>query len=244
MSAPLRAVLCAAMLGMTAAACGSSGSSSPSPNGASPSPSSSSPLAGMTADQIAARAVSDLAAASSVRVSGTVTSSGETLGLNLTLVRGQGCQGTMNLAGKGQFGIVSDKSAIWIRPSDAFYQNEGVSGAVLSQLSGKWLKVPPGASGFGGLSSLCDASSLAQGFAKNETGFTKGPATTVNGQPAVQLSQTSKSTQVYVSDTASPQILHITGPKGQGYVDFSGYGAAATITPPAGDTLDGAKYGF
>jgi hypothetical protein len=235
MSAALRtapAVLCAAMLGLTAAACSSSSSSS-------------SPLAGMTADQIAVRAVADLAATSSVRVSGNVTSSGETIGLNLTLVRGQGCQGGMNLVGKGQFGIVGNATTVWIKPSDAFYKSVGASGTALSLLSGKWLKVPAGGSGFGGLSSLCDASSIAHSFAQNETGFTKGPATTIDGQPAIELTQPSKSTHVYVSDTASPQILHITGPKGQGYVDFGAYGAAATITPPAAsDTLDGTKYGF
>ena len=82
-------------------------------------------------------------------------------------------------------------------------------------------------------------------FRQNETGFTKGPVTTVNGQPALELSQPKRSTHVYVSKSANPEIVQIQGPKGQGYVNFTGYDAPATITtPPASDTLDGAKYGF
>jgi hypothetical protein len=249
------AVLFAAILAVSTVACGSSNSSGPATGGsATPGASSTSSasgttsgnaLAGMSADQIAARSVADLSATSSVRVSGTVTDSGQTISMNLSLARGEGCQGSMDLAGKGSFQIVYKGSTVWIKPTDAFYKSVGATGAALSILSGKWLKVPSSGSGLGSLSSLCNASGLARGFAKNETGFTKGATTTINGQPAQELIQASDSAHVYVSESANPQILHVQGPKGQGYVDFTGYNAATTITtPPASETLDGSKYGF
>lgn len=234
------AVFFAASVAVVTAACGSSSS------GGSPSATSSSnALAGMSADQIAARAVSDLGASSSVHVSGTVTDSGQSISLDLALARGVGCQGSMSLAGKGSFQIVNKGGTVWIKPTDAFYKSVGATGAVLSILSGKWLKVPSSGSGLGSLSSLCDASGLAHGFAKNDTGFTKGATTTINGQPAQELIQPSDSAHVYVSESSSPQILHVQGPKGQGYVDFTGYNQPTSITTPsASDTLDGSKYGF
>lgn len=248
------AVFLAAVLAVTTAACSGSSSSgaagssattgTSSTSGTSSTPGASA-LAGMTADQIAARSVADLSATSSVRVSGTVTDSGQTISMDLSLVRGEGCQGSMNLVGKGSFQIVYKGSTVWIKPTDAFYKSVGATGAVLSILSGKWLKVPSSGSGLGSLSSLCDASGLAHGFAKNDTGFTKGATTTINGQPAQELTQPSDSAHVYVSESSSPQILHVQGPKGQGYVDFTGYNEPTTITtPPASDTLDGSKYGF
>ncbi|MBV9384110.1 MAG: hypothetical protein JOY82_07645 [Streptosporangiaceae bacterium] len=237
------AVLFAATLAVATAACGSS-SSSGTP-AASSATSGSNALAGMSADQIAARAVADLGTSSSVHVSGSVTDSGQTIGLDLALARGEGCQGSMSLSGKGSFEIVNKGSTVWIKPTDAFYKGVGASGAAVRLLSGKWLKVPANGSGLGSLSSLCNASSLAHSFAKNATGFTKGPATTVNGQPAQELNQPSHKTHVFVSQSATPEILQIQGPKGQGYVNFTNYDAPATITtPPAGETLDGTKYGF
>jgi hypothetical protein len=245
------AVVFIGLLALTTAACaassssGAAGTSSMPGTSSTPGTSGANAVAGMSADQIAARSVADLAATSSVRVSGTVTDSGQTITMNLSLVRGEGCQGSMDLVGKGSFQIVYKGSTVWIKPTDAFYKSVGATGAVLSILSGKWLKVPSSGSGLGSLSSLCNASGLAHGFAKNDTGFTKGSTTTINGQPAQELIQPSDSAHVYVSESANPQILHVQGPKGQGYVDFTGYNAATTITtPPASETLDGSKYGF
>ena len=202
-----------------------------------------SPLSGLSADQIATKAVDDLKAASTVRVTGQVTSSGETVALDLTLVRGQGCTGTMAVAGTGSFQLTAIGNQVWIKPDKQFWQKEGATAAVLNIVSGKYMKVKA-TSQLGSLSGFCQPSQLAGNFGSPKAGLVKGVTTTINGQQALQIKQAGSSASVYVSDTATPQILRLAGGS-QGTIDFSGYNSPVTLTaPPAADTLDGAKYGL
>jgi len=204
---------------------------------------SGSPLSGLSADQIATKAVANLKSASSVHVTGAVTSSGETVGLDLTLVRAQGCTGTMAVTGTGSFQLTAIGSQVWIKPDQQFWKNEGATAAVLNVVSGKYLKVTA-TSRFGSLREFCQPSQLAGSFGSPKAGLVKGATTTINGQQALQIKQTGQSASLFVSDTATPQILRLSGGS-QGTIDFSDYNSPVTLTAPsAADTLDGAKYGF
>jgi hypothetical protein len=204
---------------------------------------SGSPLAGLSADQIATQSVNNLKAASSVHVSGSVTSSGETVGLNLTLVSAQGCTGTMDVAGTGSFQLTAIGNQVWIKPDQQFWKNEGATAAVLDVVSGKYLKVTA-TSRFGSLREFCEPSQLAGSFGSPKAGLVKGATTTINGQQALQIKQNGSSASLYVSDTAKPQMLRLSGGS-SGTIDFSNYNSPVTLTAPsAADTLDGSKYGF
>jgi hypothetical protein len=234
----LPTVLIAAALAAGTAACGTAKPA------ASPDP-----LAKLTADQIVNRATANLNQATSVRFAGTVRESGQTITLALTLVRGKGCQGSMGLQGKGTFQIVYNEKTVWMLPSDSFYKSEaGASSAVISLLSGKWLKLGK-TSELGDLSSFCSLSSMVSQMNQQPAKVTKGTDTTVDGQRAVTLHQavSSQFGTAYVSDTAKPELLKITAPKGSttGSITFSGYDAPVTIAlPPAGKTLNGSQFGF
>jgi hypothetical protein len=74
----------------------------------------------------------------------------------------------------------------------------------------------------------------------------KGKVTTVNGQQALPLTDTSKGGTLYVTDTATPQVLQIVNTKAgnSGKITFN-VGAPVTVTaPPASQTIDGSPYGF
>jgi hypothetical protein len=228
----LSAALLSAAVAVSMTACGTSSSTS------------SSPLAALTADQIAAKAINDLKVASSVRVTGDVSSGGQTFDLDLTLVRAQGCGGTLAEHGTGSFQLISIGTLLWIKPDAQFWQNAGGGDpAVLKVVSGKYLKVKD-SSQFGSFRDFCDSSEFAGSFGNNPTGLVKGKTAKVSGQSAVQIKDTGDAAYIYVSDTAKPQILQIADGS-EGNLAFSAYNSPATLTAPLRrDTLSGAKYGF
>jgi hypothetical protein len=213
-----------------AAACGSSGNSDP--------------LAGLTSEQIAKQAVTGTEAASSVRITGTGSGSGQTFSIDLTLVKGKGCQGSLSESGVGSFKLVYDGSTVWVLPDPQFYQANNVPAAAQAILDGKYLEVKSTANGIGSLADLCTISNLLGQFT-TDAGSAKGVKTTVNGQPAVKITDNTGTGFAYVTDTAPPQLLQVTKPgSGGGTINFS-YGTATTITPPpASEVIDGSKYGF
>jgi hypothetical protein len=201
------------------------------------------PLSGLSADQIASKAVGNLKTASTVRVTGDVSSSGQTYNLNLTLVRGQGCTGTMAVVNTGSFKLTSIGNQVWIKPDQQFWKKEGATAAVLNVVSGKYLRVTAN-SQFGSLRAFCQPSQLAGSFGTSQTGLVKGNTATIAGQPALQIKDTGDSASLYVSQNAPPEILRLSAGS-RGTLDFSDYNSSVTLTaPPASETLNGAKYGL
>jgi hypothetical protein len=230
----LSAAIALAAAGVGAAACGTTGSSAPS-----------SPLSGLSADQIAAKAIANLKTASTVRVTGDVSGSGQTYDLDVTLVRAQGCAGTMALKGTGTVKLVAIGKEVWIKPDRQFWEKAGGSNAaaVLQVLSGKYMKVKA-TSQLGSLSGFCGPSQLAGSFGHTPAGLTKGKTATISGQAALQIKDTGDSASLFVSETAKPQIVEIAGGS-QGTLTFSDYNSPVKLAaPPRRETLNGAKYGF
>jgi hypothetical protein len=221
----LSAAIALAAAGVGATACGTTGSSAPS-----------SPLSGLSADQIAAKAIANLKTATTVRV---------TYDLDVTLVRGQGCAGTMALKGTGTVKLVAIGKEVWIKPDRQFWEKAGGSNAaaVLQVLSGKYMKVKA-TSQLGSLSGFCGPSQLAGSFGHTPAGLTKGKTATISGQATLQIKDTGDSASLFVSETAKPQIVEIAGGS-QGTLTFSDYNSPVKLTAPSRrETLNGAKYGF
>ena len=229
----LSAAITLAAAGMGAAGCGTAGSSTPS-----------TPLAGLSADQIATKAIANLKAASTVRVTGEVSGSGQTYDLALTLVRSEGCAGTMALTGTGSVQLVAIGKEVWIKPDRQFWKKAGGSDpAVLKLLNGKYMKVKA-TSQLGSLSGFCGPSQLAGSFGHTVAGLSKGKTVTISGQKTLQIKDPGDSASLYVSESAKPLIVEIAGGS-QGTLMFSDYNTAQKLTaPPKRETLNGAKYGF
>jgi hypothetical protein len=219
------------------------------------SSSSTSALAGLSPDQIVQKSVADLKAASSVRITGKVVSSGQNIAVDLTDVAAQGCQGTIGLAAgatstskavSGTADIIEADSTVYMKLSEGFFTSAGLPASAFSDVSGKYIKLSSG-SDLASFAQLCNPSTLSAAFAKQDTGFVKAGTATINGQPALAFKQPKDSSNgtVYVSQSATPQIVRITGPAGQGSINFSDYNAHTTITaPPASEVIDGGKFGL
>jgi hypothetical protein len=209
------------------------------------SSSSTDPLAAMTSKQIATQAVTGTEAAPSVRIMGTGSNSGQAFAIDLTLVKGKGCQGSLSEGSAGSFKLVYDGSTVWVLPDSKFYQASGVPTAARTILDGKYLKVKATTgNGIGSLAQICTISKLLAQFSV-DAGSAKGTKTTVNGQPAVKITDKTGTGFAYVTDATPPELLQITKPGSSGGTISFSYGTTATIAPPpASQVIDGSKYGF
>jgi hypothetical protein len=198
------------------------------------------PLAGLTAGQILTRASADLQAASSVHITGSTKVPGQTTDVDLT-VGAHGCTGTIAIAGQGSVLLMGSGGTVWMKPDQQFYQAAGVSAAERSRLAGKYLRVSAGQSG---ITALCYLGQLATQISGGAGHVALGRTATVLGRPALQLDDVKPPGDAYVTAAARPEFLRV-GSGGGGYLDFTGYGAPFTVTPPpAAQTVDGASYNF
>lgn len=245
----LTAVAAAAIA--TAAACGSSPASTSPAN----SPAANSPAAGgnsatappKSGSAIIAAAVTNTQAASTVRMTGTGSDAGKGVTFDLTLVRGQGCEGTLSMSKADTFQLIYLGQTVWMKPSNAFYASLGNSNkAALALLQGKYIKVKATNSLIGNISTLCTMSGLLGGVSRASGAGYVASTATFNGQPAIKITQPDHPGYAIVSDTAKPVLLQVSVPgSAGGTITFSDYNAPARITPPpAAQTIDGSQLGL
>jgi hypothetical protein len=188
------------------------------------------PFAGLTAGQIAKKAVTDLKAAASFHYHGSGKASGQTVSISMSVTH-QGCTGWIGDGRNGGFAILAIGKTVWIQPNDKFWEYVGVKASQLSAVHGKWLKITgTGSSSLVAMfAPFCNANKLVSLLAPQLTGLVKGKTIKISGHPALQLRTGSGQESVYVSISSKPEILRITG---NGHVNFSAYGAHVTLTPP------------
>jgi hypothetical protein len=199
------------------AACGGGGASS---NGVA----SKSPQEILTAVQSAIQTVK------SVHVSGSVVTNGQPISLDLHLVSGKGGQGNMSISGLS-IQVVVTNGTIYINGSRDFWRHfAGAAGATLFQ--GKWLKAPE-TGNFGSFAQLTNLSSLFGKIASTHGVLKRGATTTVNGQPAVAINDTTQGGTLYVATTgqAYPLVISKTG-AGGGRITFDQYNRSVSLSPP------------
>jgi hypothetical protein len=238
-------IVLAAALAAGTAACGSSGSPATTSGNSPTTGGSTNALAGLTSRQVATKAVTGTEAASAVRVSGSGEDSGQTITMDLTLVKGKGCQGTVSEAQLGSFKLIFNGADVWMLPDAKFYQTEKIPAAAVALLNGKYIEVKSTDSNMGSLATLCSLSGLL-GKITPDASLAKGVKTTLNGVPAVKITDKTGAGVAYVSDSATPELLQIdkTGSNG-GQLTFTYFSTPPAITaPPTSQTIDGSKYGF
>jgi hypothetical protein len=245
----------AAVIILSTAACDSpgsarSGDSGPSATSATPGRSATpAPLAGLTADQIVQKALKDLAAASSVQITGELPSQGGSIAIDITDVAPASCEGTIALASTGASGaataaITKVDGTAYVKFNQSYLQSLHVPAWESAELNGKYVK-STSSSTIADISRLCVLSTLVNAFTQGDTGFVEAGTVTVEGLPALALTQPNATVggTVYVSDAAVPKILSLQESGSQEvFLDFTNFNAPVTITtPPAADTFSGTK---
>jgi hypothetical protein len=188
--------------------------------GSSAGSGSTDPLEPDSAATIITEAKANTIAAQSFTVSGGTSAS---LSVDLTIVRGQGCAGTIVQG--------STKSKlIWIGTT--------VYAHTASMPTDEWMRGASTASNVQGLLDLCKPGTLLAALSASGISSATRSVTVYDGQSALALSlpgteqDNNEPGSIVVTDTQDPVLLNISEP-GSGNFTFTGYGATKTITPPA-----------
>jgi hypothetical protein len=218
------AAVCCAVVLVGATACGTA-----HPSLSARSRPSASPLAGLTADQIARKAIADLAAVSSVHIAGSVGQDGQTGFADLTLST-KGCKETFRIPGPGSLVMIAIGNTMWFKLEGQMWKQLGgmFPAKVRRYLAGKYLQEPDVP---GGMTDLCGLSQAARSFGGELKDLVTAKITTISGQPALLLADKRHSRSAYVTISARPEFLRL-DVSGQEHVDFTGYNQPVTLTPP------------
>lgn len=257
-SFPMAAIAAAGVSCLAVAACGTTSSSTAAGSGASTATATASsastaasagstadPLASLSGDKVAAEAIADTKAASSLTMAGTLKESGVTYVLNLGLKSGHQCAGTIAEAGKGSFKLIVIGNTLYLSPDNKFWKTYAGSAAsaAIALVNGRYIKTTTG-SQMGSFAGLCSTSQLLG--LSTTTGITKGTVSTLAGTQVLSLTD-SKGSMMYVTDTSKPEIVEIAKTKdtgdGSGKVDFSVGAPVTVVAPPSSQVIDGSKIG-
>ncbi|MGO9320323.1 MAG: hypothetical protein ACLQBY_05925 [Solirubrobacteraceae bacterium] len=188
-------------------------------------------VASKTPAQIVAAAKAAAVSAASVHVAGSIVSEGKPISLNMELVAEKGGKGRVALDGLS-FRLIDVDDAVYINGSTAFYTRfAGVTAARV--MRGKWLKgAETGA--LQPLASLTRLRSLLNGTLAGHGTLSRGPNASVDGQPAVGVSDTAIGGTLYVAGTGAPYPLEIVKRGiGGGKIVFDQWNQPVSLSVPA-----------
>ncbi|MFG2328880.1 hypothetical protein ACGFMM_04575 [Streptomyces sp. NPDC048604] len=225
------------------------------PVAAAPSPSvSPDPFAGLSADEIAERAVDATTAAKSLRMTGRVSADGQPVNIDFSVNDRAECTGRLTV--EGGVAEVRQKDRVAYMKGDAKFWRASMTAqglppaqieATLELLKGRWVKFAAGSPGSAELAGVCDLERLLADLEQDEaarTGMTRGKDGAVGKTPTATLvkrkSGDERST-VSVALKGKPYILRIarTGGEEPGTVRFSAFDKPVkVVTPPADETVD------
>jgi hypothetical protein len=214
-------------------------------------------LTGLTADQIAARAVAATQAARSMRMAGQVTSEGERASVDLAVDNKGACTGKLGFGG-GSAELRQVSTVLYMKGNEKFWRaslsessSPGTDGeGVVELVKDRWIKMPAGsAKAMGG---VCDLKAMLAERDKDTSerqGMTKGPDAEVNSVPTTTLVKKQhggETITMYVAKKGEPYLIRVVrvGGDGPGTMTFSDYNKPVkAVAPPADQVVDLEKLG-
>jgi hypothetical protein len=197
--------------------------------------------ASKSANAVLADAKAAADSASSAHVSGSISSGGTPITVDLSMGKDK-AKGSMSTSGLA-FDLVRVGDTAYIRGSDNFYKH--YAGAAVAQLlHGKWLKTSIVSGRFGSLAALTSIGQLFGKVAANHGKLANEGKTTFNGQRVIEIRDTSDNSKLYVAATGKPYPVAIVGnKKGQsGTISFDDWNKAFSVSAPNG-AIDISKLG-
>lgn len=171
--------------------------------------SSSSGFSKESAKSIVNAAVKDTKALKAVKISGSITSSGQQTTIDLSTDTDGKCSGTVGVGG-AKADVVASGGVSYIHGDEAFWRTAGGTSAdqIIQLLGDKWAKLP-GGSGFG---DACDLDSMFDELGDIKGTLSKGDTGKVGGKDAQEIiSKTDKgTTHAWVSTEGKHYLLKVT----------------------------------
>ena len=218
------------LAGLVLAGCGGHGKSASSNGEASKS-----------ANTVLADAKAAADGASSAHVSGSISSAGTPITIDLSM-GGDKAKGSMSTNGL-EFDLVRIGETAYIKGSDDFYKH--FAGAAVAQLlHGKWLKASIVSGRYASLAPLTSISVLFGKVASNHGKLANDGSKTFNGQKVVEIRDTSDNSKLYVAATGKPYPVAIVGGKKNqsGTINFDDWNKSLSVSAPKG-AIDISKLG-
>lgn len=183
-------------------------------------------------DQIVKDARAATGSATSVHITGKVSSGGQNIQLDVVADHGRG-GGTITENGMA-FETVLDGKTVYLMADQATW-TKAANASVAKLLAGKWIKTTTDNQDFRDFPSLLDISQLVSGFTPSGT-LTKGKVTSVNGVAVVPVTDhESDGGTMYVENEGTPYIVAISGPTASaGRINFTQYNTAKIPATPQG----------
>ncbi|WP_244930915.1 hypothetical protein [Nocardioides sp. W7] len=233
--------LAAAVLGAATLLTGCGGDDDSGNGGGSKSSSSFTDQSGA---EIAEAAKDAMAGLESVRVSGSISSDGEEIALDLAVSTAGECAGSVSVGGASAELLGADGTA-WFKPSDEFWLAQGGEQAqtIIDLVAGRWVVMPAGDEGFG---EFCDLDSLLEELVDNdeENTYEKGDVSEIDGTEAIAITNTDGEdgpSVGHVQVEGDHYLLKMERTEGddQGAITFSDFDAEVPVEAPAAeDTVD------
>ncbi len=223
-SSAIRGAVVAALLAGSLAACGSSGDD----------------FASKAPKDIVTTVVAQMKALKSVKLSGSITSGGQSLAIDLAADTAGTCSGTLGIDG-GTAQLLAVGGASYLKGDAAFWHGAaGSSGdQVLALLGSKWAKMPTSSD----FSQICNLTKLFSKIGDVKGSLSKGATTTINGAKALEIISTDKdgTSHVFVALDGKHYILRATESAGSepGTLTLSQFDVPVDAKAPAStDAVD------
>lgn len=197
--------------------------------------------ASKSADTVLADAKAAADGASSAHVSGSISSAGTPITIDLSM-GGDKAKGSMSTSGL-EFDLVRIGEIAYIKGSDDFYKH--FAGAAVAQLlHGKWLKASIVSGRYASLAPLTSISVLFGKVASNHGKLANEGSKTFNGQKVVEIRDRSDNSKLYVAATGKPYPVAIVGGKKNqsGTINFDDWNKSLSVSAPKG-AIDISKLG-
>lgn len=142
-----------------------------------------------SADEIVKTAKSDMGDLKAVKVTGSVTSDGQQIDIDLQASSEGDCTGTIGVAG-GSTELLGVGGSTWMRPDEAFWRATAGDSAdqILSLVGDKWVVVPAEDDSF---NSFCDVNELLDQLLKDDdedkSTYTKKGTEDVDGDETIKI---------------------------------------------------------
>jgi hypothetical protein len=230
----MRRTLLAAVLCLAAFLPGCDAPDKPEP--AAPPPTLA-PLQDRPVDQILTATQTALRSARSVRLSGKLAQRGQVMSVDMRITAGGRARGTVT-RGSSTLWLIRIQDKLWLR-GERFWRAT-LGPAVADRIGGRWVLVPErvSADASGSLAALTDLEGLAAQILAPPPGarVSKGRPVTVQGLPAVRLTDATNGGTLYVSAQGPPYPLRIAPRRVAGQpaqrLDFGEYNRSVQIAPP------------
>jgi len=190
-------------------------------------------VSSMTPAQILAQVKKDVAGAKSVHVFGSGTTGGQKIALDLKLVKDRGGAGHLAEGGVA-FDIIRIGPTAYFRGDQKFWSHFTKSSGLAQLFAGKWLSASATKGDLASFTPLTDISALTNQILASPGALEKGPTTTVNGKPAVEVIEKTGGGVLYIATSGPAYPLLIKpGKGGTGEINFGDWNKPVALAKPA-----------